>query len=152
MDAIPAEFQCPITEDIMVDPVNLICGHTFDRESIAEWLTKYNTCPFDCSGTVDLVTLHTDLTLRSEIDQYVGNRPLLGRERQQCVHYYRMLFSLWQDSHGYQHERRRMHAPCLFSLFRHVHFLIYALHFHHAYCFIMLSFFLMLTYSSCTLF
>ena len=106
MDAIPAEFQCPITEDIMVDPVNSICGHTFDRESIAEWLTKYNTCPFDCSGTVDIVTLHTESTLRSEIDQYVGNRPLLGRERQQCVHDYRMLFSLWQDSHGYQQEEK----------------------------------------------
>jgi hypothetical protein len=123
----------------MVDPVNLMCGHTFDREAITKWLTKYNTCPFNCTGTVDMVTLHTESTLRGEIDQYVGNRPLLAHKRQQCVHDYTMLIALWQDSHGYQHEeRRRMHAPCLFSL--HAHFIT-----NRAYLFIMLTCFTMHT-------
>lgn len=107
MDAIPAEFKCPITEDIMVDPVSLTCGHTFDKEAITIWLTSYNTCPFDCSGTVGLGTLHTESDLRGEIDQYVGNRPLLAQKRQQCVHDYTMLIALWREINKDQREERR---------------------------------------------
>ena len=97
MEAIPAEFKCPITHEIMIDPVNLPCGHTFDKEAITEWITIYNTCPFACSRTVGLDTLHAASDLRDEIEQYVGNRPTLARKRQQCFHDYTMLLALWRD-------------------------------------------------------
>ncbi|KAL1541421.1 E3 ubiquitin-protein ligase PUB23-like [Salvia divinorum] len=44
---IPPYFLCPITLDIMRDPVTLSTGITYDRESIEKWLfTQQNTtCP-----------------------------------------------------------------------------------------------------------
>ncbi|KAK9845637.1 hypothetical protein WJX84_006297 [Apatococcus fuscideae] len=43
----PKEFVCPISGDLMADPVLLIeTGMTFDRASIQEWLNRGNqTCP-----------------------------------------------------------------------------------------------------------
>ncbi|XP_057970217.1 U-box domain-containing protein 21-like [Malania oleifera] len=44
--AIPAHFQCPISLDLMKDPVTLSTGITYDRESIEKWIEAGNrTCP-----------------------------------------------------------------------------------------------------------
>lgn len=44
--AVPNDFKCPITLDIMADPVILPSGHTFDRSSIQRWLDAgHRTCP-----------------------------------------------------------------------------------------------------------
>lgn len=44
--AIPVEFLCPISLEIMEDPVRMNpCGHIFDRLSIEEWLRDHDTCP-----------------------------------------------------------------------------------------------------------
>lgn len=37
-DEIPEEFRCPITTEIMVDPVVCSDGHTYSREGIATWI------------------------------------------------------------------------------------------------------------------
>ncbi|KAI3472295.1 hypothetical protein Pfo_030119 [Paulownia fortunei] len=44
---VPAYFICPISLEIMKDPVTAISGITYDRESIEHWLFKRNntTCP-----------------------------------------------------------------------------------------------------------
>lgn len=43
---IPDDFRCPISLDIMTDPVIITSGHTFDRSSIQRWLDRGNlTCP-----------------------------------------------------------------------------------------------------------
>ncbi|XP_058091009.1 U-box domain-containing protein 8 [Magnolia sinica] len=42
----PDDFKCPISLEIMSDPVILSSGHTFDRSSIQRWLDSGNrTCP-----------------------------------------------------------------------------------------------------------
>ncbi|KAJ1298031.1 hypothetical protein BS78_01G422800 [Paspalum vaginatum] len=44
--AIPAHFRCPISLDLMRDPVTAPTGITYDRESIEAWLdTGRATCP-----------------------------------------------------------------------------------------------------------
>lgn len=44
--AIPAHFRCPISLDLMRDPVTAPAGITYDRESIEAWLdTGRATCP-----------------------------------------------------------------------------------------------------------
>ncbi|XP_065850090.1 U-box domain-containing protein 21-like [Euphorbia lathyris] len=44
--AIPQHFRCPITLDLMKDPVILLTGITYDRESIDKWVEDGNfTCP-----------------------------------------------------------------------------------------------------------
>lgn len=43
---IPNHFRCPISLDLMKDPVTLLTGITYDRESIEKWIEAGNqTCP-----------------------------------------------------------------------------------------------------------
>lgn len=43
---VPEEFRCPITDELMADPVILASGQTYDRASIEKWLAEGNrTCP-----------------------------------------------------------------------------------------------------------
>ncbi|KAK9129243.1 hypothetical protein Sjap_009730 [Stephania japonica] len=43
---IPHEFLCPITLEIMTDPVIIASGQTYERESIQKWLeSNHRTCP-----------------------------------------------------------------------------------------------------------
>lgn len=56
---VPSHFMCPISLQLMRDPVTVATGITFDRENIERWLfsCKNNTCPFTKQVLVD-----TDLT------------------------------------------------------------------------------------------
>ena len=43
---IPDEFLCPITGEIMMDPVNVCAeGHIFERAAINQWSLTRNNCP-----------------------------------------------------------------------------------------------------------
>lgn len=43
---IPADFRCPITLDLMTDPVVVATGQTYDRTSIVLWIESgHKTCP-----------------------------------------------------------------------------------------------------------
>lgn len=43
---IPVHFTCPISMELMQDPVMVATGHTYDRSSITRWLAQGNkTCP-----------------------------------------------------------------------------------------------------------
>ncbi|CAN0846823.1 U-box domain-containing protein 16 [Linum grandiflorum] len=43
---IPPDFRCPISLDLMRDPVVVATGQTYDRESISLWIESgHNTCP-----------------------------------------------------------------------------------------------------------
>ena len=39
---IPPQFYCPVSQDIMVDPVSTVDGHVYDRENIARWFASGN--------------------------------------------------------------------------------------------------------------
>ncbi|KAG9152036.1 hypothetical protein Leryth_002287 [Lithospermum erythrorhizon] len=42
----PDDFRCPISLEVMTDPVTLPTGHTYDRSSIMKWFGAGNlTCP-----------------------------------------------------------------------------------------------------------
>lgn len=42
----PDEYRCPISLDMMRDPVIIASGHTYDRNSIAQWINSgHRTCP-----------------------------------------------------------------------------------------------------------
>lgn len=46
LDSPPRYFLCPISLEIMVDPVTLPTGHTYDRTSIQRWFHEgHKTCP-----------------------------------------------------------------------------------------------------------
>jgi hypothetical protein len=42
----PASFYCPVSMELMSDPVMVATGHTYDRTCIERWLQQGNrTCP-----------------------------------------------------------------------------------------------------------
>ncbi|KAF5202339.1 U-box domain-containing protein [Thalictrum thalictroides] len=44
--AFPVDFRCPISLDLMRDPVVVATGQTYDRSSINHWIDSgHNTCP-----------------------------------------------------------------------------------------------------------
>ena len=42
---LPTQFYCPITSEVMKDPVSTVDGHTYERSAITKWLEKHNTSP-----------------------------------------------------------------------------------------------------------
>ncbi len=42
---VPNDFYCPITGELMKDPVTDQEGHTYERSAIMKWLSKSNTSP-----------------------------------------------------------------------------------------------------------
>ncbi|KAL5763661.1 hypothetical protein ACOSQ2_016255 [Xanthoceras sorbifolium] len=79
---VPTHFLCPISLQLMRDPVTVSTGITYDRESIERWLfsCKNNTCP-----VTKQVLLETDLTpnhtLRRLIQAWCTLNASLGIER-----------------------------------------------------------------------
>uniref|UniRef100_A0A0D9VJP8 U-box domain-containing protein n=1 Tax=Leersia perrieri TaxID=77586 RepID=A0A0D9VJP8_9ORYZ len=63
MDDPPHLFLCPISMDLMDDPVTVSTGVTYDRRSIEEWLFVYGrtTCPATMQplSNLDLTPNHT---------------------------------------------------------------------------------------------
>ena len=43
--AVPDEYICPITAEIMTDPVSTEDGFTYERAAITEWLRTKDTSP-----------------------------------------------------------------------------------------------------------
>ncbi|KAJ7514335.1 hypothetical protein O6H91_23G039800 [Diphasiastrum complanatum] len=72
---IPHYFRCPISLDLMRDPVTLSTGQTYDRVSIEKWVADGNTtCPATMQQLQDF-TLTPNHTLRRLIQDWcVANR------------------------------------------------------------------------------
>ncbi|XP_059623716.1 U-box domain-containing protein 8 [Cornus florida] len=67
----PDDFKCPISLEIMSDPVILSSGHTFDRSSIQRWLDAgHRTCPITKLPLSEHPSLIPNHALRSLISNY----------------------------------------------------------------------------------
>jgi hypothetical protein len=66
----PNELVCPITQEIMFDPVVASDGHTYERNAIQRWLTKNNTSPMTKQAINDK-TLRTNWAIRSAIQRFL---------------------------------------------------------------------------------
>ncbi|GAB2298769.1 hypothetical protein Dimus_032847 [Dionaea muscipula] len=68
---LPNDFRCPISLEVMSDPVILSSGHTFDRSSIQRWLDSgHRTCPITKLPLPEPPFLIPNHTLRSLISSY----------------------------------------------------------------------------------
>ncbi|KAL6218850.1 hypothetical protein ACLB2K_012057 [Fragaria x ananassa] len=78
---IPYHFRCPISLELMRDPVIISTGQTYDRHSIESWVATGNTtCPVTRTQLADF-TLIPNHTLRRLIQEWcVANRSF-GVER-----------------------------------------------------------------------
>ncbi|KAF9683457.1 hypothetical protein SADUNF_Sadunf04G0015600 [Salix dunnii] len=67
----PDDFKCPISLQIMSDPVILSSGHTFDRSSIQRWLDSgHRTCPITKLPLPEHPRLIPNYALRSLISSF----------------------------------------------------------------------------------
>eukprot|EP00903_Cladosiphon_okamuranus_P019148 g17614.t2 len=61
--ALRDEFSCPITRELMRDPVIAADGHTYDREAIEMWLRNHDTSP-KTGQPMERLSLVPNLNLR----------------------------------------------------------------------------------------
>jgi len=68
------QFLCPITQTLMVNPVQASDGWTYERSAIATWCEAHNTSPLDPSVTLDLSQLKPNRSLRDAIERLVEDK------------------------------------------------------------------------------
>ncbi|KAL4611247.1 E3 ubiquitin-protein ligase PUB23-like [Castanea sativa] len=80
---VPAHFLCPISMQLMRDPVTLSSGITYDRDNIERWLfsCKNNTCPVTKQVLCDTELLIPNHTLRRLIQAWCTLHASQGVER-----------------------------------------------------------------------
>eukprot|EP01116_Phalansterium_solitarium_P016795 TRINITY_DN397_c1_g1_i2.p2 TRINITY_DN397_c1_g1~~TRINITY_DN397_c1_g1_i2.p2 ORF type:complete len:240 (+),score=16.67 TRINITY_DN397_c1_g1_i2:517-1236(+) len=71
---VPSSFICPITMEIMDDPVFAADGHTYEKSAIASWLDSHSTSPLT-NAVLDNRNLVPNFNLRSQIKEWVGQHP-----------------------------------------------------------------------------
>ena len=72
----PRSYVCPITQDLMIDPVMTDDGHTYERKAILKWFTVHNKSPLtneDLAST----KVWSNHALRSAIDDFRAAHPSL---------------------------------------------------------------------------
>jgi len=66
----PDDFRCPISLELMSDPVTIETGHTYDRSSILKWFRSGNlTCP-NTARKLMTTEMVPNLLLRKLIQRY----------------------------------------------------------------------------------
>ncbi|KAH7654049.1 Zinc finger RING/FYVE/PHD-type protein [Dioscorea alata] len=67
---IPDDFRCPISLDLMRDPVVVSSGQTYDRDSITRWISSgHATCP-KTGQTLDRSDLVSNRALKNLISRW----------------------------------------------------------------------------------
>jgi U-box domain len=80
---IPSYFLCPVSLEIMRDPVTLSTGITYDRSSIERWIftDKHQTCPITNQKLTDPDLITPNHTLRRLIQAWCVTHASHGIER-----------------------------------------------------------------------
>ncbi|KAK7243306.1 hypothetical protein RIF29_38099 [Crotalaria pallida] len=82
---IPHEFLCPITLEIMTDPVIVASGQTYERESIEKWFkSNHNTCPKTREPLAHL-SLAPNYALRNLIAVWCENNKFKLPKKDTCL-------------------------------------------------------------------
>ncbi|WMV06946.1 hypothetical protein MTR67_000331 [Solanum verrucosum] len=79
---VPSYFICPISLEMMKDPITISTGITYDRENIEKWIfsEKKNTCPAT-KQSLTCIELTPNVTLRRLIQSWCTINASHGIER-----------------------------------------------------------------------
>ena len=69
----PDDFVCPITTEVMSDPVMAADGHAYERSAIQRWLATKSTSPLT-GGALEHPYLTPNHMLRRQIRDWEGAR------------------------------------------------------------------------------
>jgi len=70
---VPDQYVCPISTEIMVDPVCVADGHTYERHSIESWLSQHDTSPLT-NEKLSHKRLSPNVALRALIQGYIHSQ------------------------------------------------------------------------------
>ena len=70
--SIPHHFFCPITQDVMNDPVKTVDGMCYDRPAIERWFTMSSTSPLTGLPLASKA-LVPHVTLREQIQSFIDS-------------------------------------------------------------------------------
>jgi len=76
----PNEFFCPLTQDIMVNPVTTSGGHTYEWSEIAEWFKEGNNTDPKTGLELNNTLLYPNQALRSSINNFISTCKLIINE------------------------------------------------------------------------
>ncbi|KAK1293869.1 U-box domain-containing protein 44 [Acorus calamus] len=69
-----ASFTCPLSAEVMEDPVAIMCGHSFERKAIKNHFDSGNkTCP-TCDAELPNLELIPNISLRSSLEEWKQRR------------------------------------------------------------------------------
>ena len=68
-DAVVGECLCPITHEVMGDPVTPEDGHTYDRVAITKWLETHSTSPLDPGTQITVQGLRPNHSMRKTLER-----------------------------------------------------------------------------------
>jgi len=71
---IPEGYNCPITQEIMREPMIDRAGHSFERTAIENWLRAHDTCPLGCEP-LQPADLTPNRALRDAIEEFLAANP-----------------------------------------------------------------------------
>ena len=71
---IPDEFKCPISMELMSDPVTCVDGHSYERAAITTWLETNDTSP-RTNLPLEAKILIPNHSLKAAIATFVENNP-----------------------------------------------------------------------------
>ena len=71
VDDLPEEFVCPITHQLMTDPVIAVDGHSYERSAIQKWLDLGNATSPMTNERLERPDLVQNHALRSQIQRAV---------------------------------------------------------------------------------
>lgn len=82
-------FVCPVTQEIIRDPVQIPCGHTFEKEAISHWHDEKianhvtPTCP-ECRTVFTKTQFSIDVTLMGKIKKTYAD--IIRNEMENPIH------------------------------------------------------------------
>lgn len=81
--SIPDHFICPISQDVMTDPVLTPYGVSYERNQITQWINVHHCDPIDRSKSLQISQLVPNLALKGMIEQWnLQNSQNQGAKRQ----------------------------------------------------------------------
>lgn len=63
-------FTCPITQELIKDPVTSKYGHLFEKAAIYEWIAKNHSCPMT-NKPLEVTDLFENFAVKAAIQQFI---------------------------------------------------------------------------------
>lgn len=79
---VPSEYKCPISQEIMVDPVVASDGNTYERHPFERWISGGKVVSPLTNLPLASITAYPNLNLKKLIEQFVmQNKPRKSKKR-----------------------------------------------------------------------